>query len=216
MQFSSRRQTLLIGVFLVLVVIFMAAFRMGVVTGESMSPTFSDGQVVLVRRMATLGRKLHRGDVVLVHNDHDVIIKRVFRLPGEEIDHSFPDVLRSTERRDLTDYYEQKTINTPTGPQKHYYVPDGYLVVIGDNTSNSEDSRVFGPVSIKDVLGVVVRSPPAPYTNSISGGISVPNQNSSSGELGGANGYISPDNHTLQPDIGREMHRRSALDPYTR
>jgi signal peptidase I len=140
---------------------------MGIVKGESMSPTFADGQVVLVRRMATLGRKLHRGDVVLVNNNHDVIIKRIFRLPGEEIDHSFPDVLGPSEHRDLTVYYEQKTVNATTGgTQTHYFVQDGYLVVIGDNTSNSEDSRVFGPVSIKDVLGVVVNSPPAPYSNS--------------------------------------------------
>jgi signal peptidase I len=170
MQRSSRRQTLLICLFLILVVIFMTTFRMGIVRGQSMSPTFSDGQVVLVRRMATLGRRLRRGDVVLVNNDHDVIIKRIFRIPGEEIDHSFPDVLRSTERRNLTDYYEQETVDTPTGPQTHYYVQDGYLVVIGDNTSNSEDSRVFGPVSVKDVLGVVVRSPPAPYANNSFGG----------------------------------------------
>lgn len=211
MQRSSRRQTLLICVFLILVVIFMTAFRMGVVRGESMSPTFSDGQVVLVRRMPTLGRRLHRGDVVLVNNDHDVIIKRIFRLPGEEIDHSFPDVLRATELRDLTDYYEQKTVNSPTGPRTHYYVPDGYLVVVGDNTSNSEDSRVFGPVSIKDVLGVVVRSPPAPNTNNTSGG----NQNTAAEQPDRANSYFGRGNRSGNPDNDGERRERSAPDQGT-
>src|SRR5580658_3385913 len=103
MRHSSRRQTLLILVFLVLVVIFMTAFRMGVVSGVSMQPTYQDGQIVLVRRIGTYGRKLRRGDVVLVRNEHDVIIKRVFRLPGEEIDNSFPDVLRPTLFHGLQD-----------------------------------------------------------------------------------------------------------------
>ncbi len=198
MRYGSRRQTLLIGIFLILVLVFMTTFRMGVVTGQSMSPTFSDGQVVLVRRIATFGRPLRRGDVVLVNNDHDVIIKRVFRTPGEEIDHSFPDVLRSTIRRDLTDYYEQKTVNTPTGPQKHFYVQDGYLVVIGDNTSNSEDSRVFGPVSMKDVLGVVVRSPPAPYSNNKPGS----NSGNAAAPPDGPNGPSGPGDRFRQFDAG--------------
>ena len=162
-----------------------------------MMPTFVDGQIVLVRRMATLGRALHRGDVVLVNNDHDVIIKRIYRVAGDEIDTSFPDVLSPTSRRDLTDYYEQKTVNTPTGPQTHYMVPDGYLVVIGDNTTNSEDSRVFGPVSIKDVLGVVVQSPPAPYTNRTGG-----SPNDAAGTVSGSDGYRDSEIQSRQPNSG--------------
>jgi|GEM_PF-713747 len=156
-----KRQSVLICLFLALVLFFVTMFRMGLVRGASMQPTYSDGQIVLVRRLNTLGRKLRRDDVVLVENGHDVIIKRVFLLPGDQLDHSYPDVLSVSKLRDLTDYYEQKVI----GAQTHYYVPDGYIVVIGDNIPVSEDSRVFGPVSVRDVLGVVVRSPPVPYAS---------------------------------------------------
>ncbi len=162
---STTRQTILICLFLVLVIVFVTMFRLGIVRGASMEPTYTDGRIVLVRRIATLGRKLHRGDVVLVRNEHDVIIKRVYRLPGEEIDHSFPDVLSQSQLRDLTDYYEQKVQKTPEGDVPHYYVPHGYIVVVGDNTPVSEDSRIFGPVSEQDILGVVVRAPAAPYSS---------------------------------------------------
>lgn len=212
MQRSSRRQTFLIILFLILVVTFMTAFRMGVVRGESMSPTFADGQVLLVRRMATLGRSLHRGDVVLVNNDHDVIIKRIFRMPGDEIDHSFPDVLGASESRDLTDYYEQKSVNTPTGPQTHYYVPEGYLVVVGDNTSNSEDSREFGPVSIRDVLGVVVQAPPAPYLNSRTGGIPDPTSTTDLRQDDRSNGKIGGGGRLHRSDDAVEGRTRAAPD----
>lgn len=168
-----------------------------------MSPTYVDGQILLVRRMNTLGRKLRDGDVILVSNDHDVIIKRVFRLPGEEIDRSFPDVLSPTERRDLTDYYEQKVVRKTAGDETHYYVPTGYLVVVGDNTTNSEDSRVFGPVSINDVLGVVVQSPPAPYASGSSATDTIlsshPTGTSAGPADGGQFGPPAPDGATRNP-----------------
>lgn len=167
---TSRRQMFLIGLFLILVVMFMTTFRMGVVSGTSMEPTYNDGQVVLVRRRNLFSPPLRRGDVVLVRNGHDVIIKRIFRLPGEEIDNSYPDVLAPTQMHYLTDhyltdYYEQQTVQTPQGPVIHYYVPKDFFVVIGDNLPVSEDSRVFGPVALHDVLGVVVAAPPAPYSS---------------------------------------------------
>ncbi|HLK56111.1 MAG TPA: signal peptidase I [Chthonomonadaceae bacterium] len=169
MRNASRRQTILIALFLVIVFFFMTMFRMGVVRGASMEPTYFNGQVVLVRRMNWFSGRLHRGDVVLLRKDRDVIIKRIYRLPGEEIDASGPNgpnVALATFRHDLADYYEQQVIDTPRGPQTRLTVPEGFVVVIGDNLKVSEDSRVFGPLPLRDVLGVVPGAPPAPYDNS--------------------------------------------------
>jgi signal peptidase I len=162
MSRANRRQTLFVLVFLIVVLGFVTTFRMGVVRGDSMYPTYLNGQVVLVRRRNWLSGPLHHNDVVLVRKDRDVLIKRVWRLPGEEVDD--PGVRRPTFLNNLQDYYEQERVQTPDGTEEtRLFVPQGFLVILGDNRRVSEDSRIFGPVPERDVLGVVVASPPPPF-----------------------------------------------------
>lgn len=163
-----RRQTVLIGIFLVVVLLFVTTFRMGVVRGTSMAPTYADGQVVLVRRKNPFSGPLHRNDVVLLRQARDVIIKRIYRLPGEEVDESHPELLRMARTNGRIDYYEQETFDTPEGQKTRYRVPEGFLVILGDNPRASEDSRAFGPVPLRDVLGVVISAPPPPEAGSLS------------------------------------------------
>lgn len=156
---APRRQTVLIGVFLLLVVMFLVLFRMGIVRGDSMMPTYQDGQVVLVGRRHGYSPPLRHNDVVLLRKDRDVIIKRVYRLEGEEIDDAFPFILSTALSLNLADYYEHKI----EGGHIRYFVPQGYIVVLGDNLRVSEDSRYFGPVPVRDVLGMAVAAPGPPF-----------------------------------------------------
>jgi signal peptidase I len=63
------------------------------------------------------------------------VIKRVAAKPGDEVPPAVLDAVAGTSR-----------------------VPPGKLVVLGDNTDHSADSRQWGFVSAGDVLGVVVRT----------------------------------------------------------
>ena len=159
MSRAVRRQIVFVGVFLVVVALFVTVFRMGLVRGDSMSPTYEDGQVVLVQRRNRLSPPLKHNDVILVRHDRDVLIKRVYRLEGEELTTTFPYYGLTPG---LEDYYEQP-YPPKRGTPPRLFVPKGYLVVIGDNLRVSEDSRYFGPVRARDVLGVVVNSPGPPY-----------------------------------------------------
>jgi signal peptidase I len=165
MSRTARRQAVFVVVFLIVVCLFMTTFRMGVVHGQSMEPTYQDGQVVLVRRRNRWSAPLHRNDIVLLRKDRDIIIKRVYRLSGEEIDRAFPDVRDTLPYSGQGVYYEQQVTRTNHGMETRYFVPEGYLVVLGDNLRVSEDSRVFGPVPEQDVLGVVVNAQGPPYAD---------------------------------------------------
>lgn len=153
-------------VFLVIVILFVTTFCMGVVRGSSMEPTYQDGQVVLVRRRTPFNSELHRNDVVLLQRDRgEVIIKRIFRLPGEEVPSGFPYLLEGAQGVYLRDYYEHDWPKASGPDNAPYTVPAGYIVVLGDNLPVSLDSRFFGPVPVRDIIGTVVNAPePPPLT----------------------------------------------------
>lgn len=165
MQISrqTRRQSIFVGVFLIIVIVFVLTFRLGAVRGVSMSPTYEEGQAVLVLRRTLFRPALQRGDVVLVQHGRDVLIKRIYRLPDEEIDGRVSAFLKFSDTYDLSDYYEQ----TPgkNKDETRLVVPKDYVVVLGDNARASEDSRMFGPVPIRDIIGKVVNAPSPPITD---------------------------------------------------
>ncbi|MGC8667433.1 MAG: signal peptidase I [Chthonomonadales bacterium] len=145
----TRRQWIASAVTALLTILMVSTFRVAVVHGSSMAPTFVDGQMVVVSRILW-PRGIRRGNVVLIRRGNSVLIKRVFRLPGEVLD-------RKTAARFTAamDFFE------PTG--KHdapLRVPKGQIVVLGDNLAVSDDSREFGPVPLRDVLGKVLGAPP--------------------------------------------------------
>lgn len=164
----ARRQLIFVGVFLIVVVLFVTTFRMGIVRGESMMPTYANGQVVLVRRRNGFSAPLRRNDVVLLQRGRDVLIKRIYRLPGEEIDDpmlkQYIRVMEATGG--IGDYFEQQP-EQPPRRGKRYFLPDGYIFVLGDNQRASEDSRQLGPIPIRDILGTVVAAPPPPQADAL-------------------------------------------------
>ncbi len=163
MSRQTRRQTVFVSVFLVVVILFVLTFRLGAVRGVSMLPTYENGQAVLVLRRTWFSPAFKQGDVVLVKHGRDVLIKRIYRLPGEEIDGRVTAFLTSSDSYNLSDYYEQSPNKHSALP--HLTVPAGYVVVLGDNGPQSEDSRQFGPVPIRDIIGKVVNAPPPPLNN---------------------------------------------------
>lgn len=155
MRRRARRQTIAVMVFVVVALFFAVSFRTAVVKGDSMLPTYHDGQIVLVNRLYRLVSPLRPGDVVLVRKGHEVLIKRVGYVAGDTIDgRSAWSFYRVSE------YFDAVPASGASPPLLR--VPPGYVVVLGDNKSISDDSRSFGPVAVRDVLGRVVNAPPKP------------------------------------------------------
>ncbi|MET7822468.1 S26 family signal peptidase [Micromonospora zamorensis] len=123
------------------------------VVGRSMEPTLRSGDRVLARRVPLA--RVRPGDVVVVVAPAEMtagrptrpdpagppglLIKRAYAVPGDPVPVDRVPLLRRG------------------GEQ---VVPAGRLVVLGDNPSQSYDSRECGYIPEPDVLGVVVRPRP--------------------------------------------------------
>ena len=130
------------------------------VVGESMHPTLEDAHRYLLNRWVLLLRAPHRGEIVVIRDpaDNGLSVKRVVGVAGDRI------LLRDGKiyingRQPSEPYLEAGTPTFP-GPyleeQQFQCGPDQYFV-LGDNRNNSVDSRAYGPVARRAILGLIVR-----------------------------------------------------------
>ncbi len=111
------------------------------VSGRSMEPTLRHGDRVLVRRAGI--DTVRAGEIAVMAAppgmDRRWMVKRVVAAPGDPVPSM--EIPASARTRDGA-------------------VPAGRLVVVGDNLALSLDSRGFGYVHARQLLGVVVRHLP--------------------------------------------------------
>lgn len=123
------------------------------IPSESMSPTLKVGDSVLAAKFAYRFSEPERGDLAVFDGPEGTTIKRVVGLPGDTV--AVRDgvlvVNGDAKREPYVDY--ELTDSSFFGPER---VPEGHVFVMGDNRSNSLDSRSFGPVPEEDLTGKVV------------------------------------------------------------
>ncbi|MEC7810851.1 MAG: signal peptidase I, partial [Actinomycetota bacterium] len=93
---------------------------------------------------------------------NDDLIKRVIGLPGEfvdvedgriEIDGGLLLEPYLPLNTDINSFIPTSNCFNRPNENSGCRIPDGHVFVMGDNRSNSRDSRYFGPVPIEDVEG---------------------------------------------------------------
>ena len=82
---TSKCRLLVALPFLALLLWAHCHYRLALVVGESMRPGLKTGDLLLIDKRAYANSDPRRGDVVLARHEHDLIIKRVVGLPGEEV-----------------------------------------------------------------------------------------------------------------------------------
>lgn len=139
---------------LVIIVFVVQAFF---IPSGSMEPTLRIGDRILVGKFAYRLWEIRRGDTIVFRyplNPDKDFVKRVVGLPGERIElkeglvlinglplgELYPTALPGGDRACSSNY----------GPE---VVPPDKLFVLGDNRCNSEDSRFFGFVPVRNVVG---------------------------------------------------------------
>ena len=120
------------------------------IPSASMEPTIKTGDVVLVNAMSyQADSTVRRGDVVVFRYKGNDLIKRVVATSGDTVDIANGEVLVNGEA--AQQYYIKDDVLTDG--ETHLAVPSGKVFVLGDNRSNSKDSRMIGCISTDDILG---------------------------------------------------------------
>lgn len=140
------------------IALVMRTFILGTyyIPSESMEPTLQVGDRVFVNQLSYQWGDVKRGQIIVFDRPGgpgtdgiDVLIKRVVGIPGDVVEGREGIVYRNGQPAD-EDYLPDGTFTSDFGPVT---VEDGQLWMMGDNRTNSEDSRVFGTIAIDSVVG---------------------------------------------------------------
>ena len=121
----------------------------------SMAPTLQINDRVLVNKLSYDLHEVNRGDLVVFESPPNEgsetkdLIKRVIALPGETVESRDGKILINGQI--LDEPYLDRGVTT--GALDSVTVPPDHLWVMGDNRSNSRDSRFFGPIPESLVIG---------------------------------------------------------------
>ena len=140
----------------IIILILVVTIRSFVITpievdGTSMYSTLDNNEILLLKKY---DKKYKRFDIIVFKHGKDRLIKRIIALPGEK-------VVYKNNKLYINDKYikepflknNQITYDFDLKMIGYKKVPKGYYFVLGDNRTNSTDSRIIGPISINDIQG---------------------------------------------------------------
>ena len=155
-------QTIILGI--AIFVILQVTIQPYKVEGSSMQPTMNSGDFVLVNKLIywklpfyeSISSKFvfhppRRGELVIFDYPYDnsrKFVKRVIAGPGDTLEIKEGIVVVNSEAINEPYVYHRSKEN-----YRPITVPRDSYFVLGDNRKNSQDSRSFGLVSSKNILG---------------------------------------------------------------
>jgi signal peptidase I len=140
-------------VYATLIVTF--GFQVARVEGMSMAPTLQDQDRLIVNKLAYRLGDPHVGDIVMLYyplKPEKSFVKRVIAEEGDQVRIVDGRVYRNDVPLDDSFVPPEYRSHDDWGPQ---VIPEGYYFVMGDHRNNSSDSRHWGMVPKKYIIGKV-------------------------------------------------------------
>ncbi len=118
------------------------------VVGPSMEPNLNDNDILLVDQLTPKIKGYSRFDIVVFESSSSCLTKRIIGLPGETI--KYKDDKLYINEKIVEEKFDKKDF---TDDLNEVMVPTDSYFVMGDNRSKSTDSRNFGSIGVKKIIG---------------------------------------------------------------
>ena len=139
------------------VVIYLFVMTPHEVVGNSMYPTYKNGEYLMANKITYKITDPDRGDVIIFkYSDTQDFIKRIIGLPGDKIMLKDGNIYVNGTQLDEEDYLDNTIYTNGADFLKEgesITVPEGQYFVCGDNRPHSSDSRVFGTIQENAIKG---------------------------------------------------------------
>lgn len=123
------------------------------VIGPSMNNTLKSGDITVVNKLVFRLRNIKRNEIVSLKKDDKIMVKRIIGLPGEHIE--YKDNILYVDGEKIKDVTGTFTKDFKLESIGYDTIPKDMYLVLGDNRTNSSDSRTFGLVKKSDIIGKV-------------------------------------------------------------
>jgi signal peptidase I len=151
----------LLGLPLVLYLLYSYVTRPFLVQGNSMTPAYIHNEIVITSILRGNSQSLQRGDVVIFESPVDPekkLIKRIVGMPGETVSIQKGELYINIDKLDEKAYLPAETVTKEGSFLREGYlfiIPRNHYFVLGDNRRDSEDSRAWGAIRAKDIIGKI-------------------------------------------------------------
>ena len=122
-----------------------------VVRGASMEPTLHNNERLIANKISYRFETPERGEIIIFRPPLEIkrnYIKRIVGIPGDKIEIANGEIYLNDKKLEESYVKNRSYENMPTT-----IVPDNSFFVLGDNRPNSSDSRYWGFVPRKNVVG---------------------------------------------------------------